>query len=66
MCVCVCVCVLGLSRYMDATRGAIKKMRFGPGKGNKRLVMLYSTRLDIREIYEVHLVLLASTPKSAP
>ncbi|XP_019864425.1 PREDICTED: WD repeat-containing protein 11-like isoform X2 [Amphimedon queenslandica] len=37
-------------KYLETPKSQIKKMKFGPGKGNKRLLVLYNNRLDIREI----------------
>lgn len=39
-------------KNIDTPRSVIRKIKFGPGKGNKRFLVLYSNRLDIRDIKE--------------
>ena len=38
---------------METPKAVIRKVKFGPGKGNRRSLILYSNRLDIRDIFEV-------------
>lgn len=45
-------------RYIETPKSLIKKMKFGPGKGNRRLFILYSNRVEIRDIKEVILNML--------
>lgn len=40
----VCYC-----RTVETPRAAVKKLRFAPGKGNTKLIVLYNSRLDIRD-----------------
>lgn len=44
---------LSLTRRLETPRGTIKKLRFAPGKGNSKLFVLYSNRLDIRDTQSV-------------
>jgi hypothetical protein len=45
------------SRNIHTGRGWIKKMRFAPGKGNLKLLILYSDGVDIVDLKKVLLML---------
>ena len=38
-----------LYRTVETARGAVKKLRFAPGKGNTKMFVLYNVRIDIRD-----------------
>ncbi len=40
-------------RTVETPRAAVKKLRFAPGKGNTKLMVLYNSRLDIRDASSV-------------
>ena len=40
-------------RTHSTSRGVIKKVRFAPGKGNLKFLVLYNNRLEIRNALEV-------------
>ena len=42
-------------RTLETPRGALKKLRFAPGKGNTKMLVLYGTRLDVRDALGVSL-----------
>lgn len=44
------------SRNIHTGRGWIKKMRFAPGKGNLKLLILYSDGVDVVDLKKVHLM----------
>ncbi len=48
LCVCVCVC-----RTIENPRMVVRKIRFAPGKGNSKILVLYTTRLEIRDTTSV-------------
>ena len=41
----------------------MRKLKFGPGKGNRRIIMLYSNRMEIRDVSEVLLYQYTLTAK---
>ena len=51
------------SRYVDTPRAVVRKLKFGPGKGNRRIIMLYSNRMEIRDVSEVLLYQYTLTAK---
>ncbi|XP_065339644.1 WD repeat-containing protein 11-like [Cloeon dipterum] len=42
------------SRNVHTSRGWVKKMRFAPGKGNLRLLLLYNDGVDIIDLKKAH------------
>jgi hypothetical protein len=44
--------ISGKVSYIETPKANIKKIKFGPGKGNKRTLILYHNRIDIRDVYE--------------
>ncbi len=45
--------VATIYRTVETPRAAVKKLRFAPGKGNTKLMVLYNSRLDIRDASSV-------------
>jgi hypothetical protein len=45
------------SKNIHTGRGWIKKMRFAPGKGNLKLLILYSDGIDVVDLKKVHIFL---------
>lgn len=41
------------SRNVHTSRGWVKKMRFAPGKGNLRLLLMYNDGVDIIDLKKV-------------
>lgn len=50
-------CTVPTCRAIETPRAPVKKIRFAPGKGNSKLLVLYTSRLDIRDFMTVSLVL---------
>lgn len=42
-----------LIRTIASTKGSVKKIRFAPGKGNTKILILYNNRVDVRDALEV-------------
>ena len=36
-----------------SAKGSVRRIRFAPGKGNTKILILYSNRLDVRDALEV-------------
>ena len=49
----VCVVCLANCRTHPTSKGVIRKVRFAPGKGNLKFLVLYNNRLEIRNALEV-------------
>lgn len=43
---------------LASAKGSVKKIRFAPGKGNTKILILYSNRLDVRDALEVGVMLI--------
>ena len=48
-----CVVCLANCRTHPTIKGVIRKVRFAPGKGNLKFLVLYNNRLEIRNALEV-------------
>ncbi|XP_014675037.1 PREDICTED: WD repeat-containing protein 11-like [Priapulus caudatus] len=55
-----------ISRAIPTDRGWIKKVRFAPGRGNMKLVILYNDGVDVWDAKDVELVSSIKTPKDLP
>ncbi|XP_065883318.1 WD repeat-containing protein 11-like isoform X2 [Dysidea avara] len=42
----------GQSRTIASAKGSVKKIRFAPGKGNTKILILYNNRVDVRDALE--------------
>jgi len=45
--------LLAFNRTLEHPRMGVRKIRFAPGKGNSKLLILFTTRLEIREMATV-------------
>ncbi len=55
-----------LYRTVETPRAAVKKLRFAPGKGNTKLMVLYNSRLDIRDASSVSVAVYAHSSCTIP
>lgn len=46
-------CSLYNFRTITSAKGSVKKIRFAPGKGNTKILILYNNRVDVRDALEV-------------
>lgn len=51
------------SRRMSTTRGAIRRIRFAPGRGNMKIILLFDDGLDIWDITKLQLVSTITVPR---
>ncbi|CAH1783668.1 unnamed protein product [Owenia fusiformis] len=55
-----------VSRAVPTHRGWIKKVKFGPGRGNNKLLVLYNDGVDIWDTKEVEVVTSIKSPRDLP
>eukprot|EP00795_Rhopilema_esculentum_P012339 gene12339-2990_t len=55
-----------LSRVFPSHRGGVKRMKFAPGKGNMKLMVLFADGIDIWEAMEATILLSLKTTKDQP
>lgn len=53
-------------RVLPTQRGSVRRLKFGPGKGNTKMVALFSDGLDIWDAQDVHLSVQARCPQDLP
>eukprot|EP00794_Sanderia_malayensis_P005451 gene5450-6133_t len=55
-----------LSRVFPSHRGAVRRMKFAPGKGNLKLMVLYADGIDIWESQDASILMSLKTTKDQP
>lgn len=53
-------------RTLPTQRGCVKRLKFGPGKGNMKILALFADGLDVWDAQEVHLSVQARCPQDLP